>query len=707
MTERASFPQDQYEITKFELQLVSGAGHSPKKLGTTWIIEEASGHLRYQGKKGPAAQLYLYKLSGDILSLAGTADLGVNVKRPELVISMLERAKATEGTVVCSFRSAPTTRLAELLDNFRGLKYVLEVNPTRALQFERARDGVKIIPPKLRAERAAWAAIKLQRPNGSTNCFVANLGKVQFGNSGQSTCFALSFGRITSYQRGVLIGITSVTPADKLKDLAQLLAWTRWIRLAVRRVVRDGSPSSEKKGASVSGERTQGQPLIKVRANRRLASAHDIRSAQQRASWQELGGSLRGMLTEGRDTLNVVELFAGAGGMGIGFLNARSAEGKRYRVTGSAEIHPIYTQTLLRNHRYMESNGLVPRGSTPKDCVPTDLCKPIARAHLADMSTQLGDVDIVIGGPPCQGFSSANRNSWSSSNPNNRLVDAFMDCVSLMRPKVLLMENVQGILWTPRDGTGASPSVATHVLNRFKRMGYHVFPKLLDAVWYGAPQNRNRFFLLGLHRDLGYRKEDFGEWGPFPIPTHGPGTGVDFVTVKDAISDLPMLSNGHDALECPYKDNVDRLNSNKFLRSMRKGAPEGVIWDHITSRHSDYVIERYKQIPAGKNWEAVRHLMTNYADVDRTHSNIYRRLAWNEPSITMGHYRKSMIIHPSQDRGLSLREAARLQTFPDWFRFAGSNEGVSQGGLIHKQQQLANAVCPNVTKAVAEFLLRL
>ena len=98
--------------------------------------------------------------------------------------------------------------------------------------------------------------------------------------------------------------------------------------------------------------------------------------------------------------------------------------------------------------------------------------------------------------------------------------------------------------------------------------------------------------------------------------------------------------------------------------------------------------------------------MGNYSSIQRTHSNIYRRLVWDEPAITIGHYRKSMIVHPDQNRGLSVREAARLQSFPDWYRFAGALNG-KQGGLMHKQQQLANAVCPLVTKAVAEFVLRI
>ena len=139
---------------------------------------------------------------------------------------------------------------------------------------------------------------------------------------------------------------------------------------------------------------------------------------------------------------------------------------------------------------------------------------------------------------------------------------------------------------------------------------------------------------------------------------------------------------------------------------MRMGATRGLMFDHVTSRHADYVIERYRRIPQGGNWKDIAASMTNYAGVDRTHSNIYRRLKWNEPSITIGHYRKSMLVHPSQHRGLSLREASRLQSFPDWFRFAGRTSAM-KSGLVHKQQQLANAVCPLVTKALAEFILHL
>jgi site-specific DNA-cytosine methylase len=173
------------------------------------------------------------------------------------------------------------------------------------------------------------------------------------------------------------------------------------------------------------------------------------------------------------------------------------------------------------------------------------------------------------------------------------------------------------------------------------------------------------------------------------------------------MSDLPGVGNGHGLDDMEYSGpSSSGLVVNSFLRQMRLGAPKNLILDHVTSRHADYVIERYKRIQPGGNWQDIIEMMSNYADVERTHSNIYRRLEWDKPSITIGHYRKSMLVHPSQNRGLSLREACRLQSFPDWFRFAGTSDGRS-GGLMHKQQQLANAVCPLLSKRIGEFILAL
>jgi len=120
----------------------------------------------------------------------------------------------------------------------------------------------------------------------------------------------------------------------------------------------------------------------------------------------------------------------------------------------------------------------------------------------------------------------------------------------------------------------------------------------------------------------------------------------------------------------------------------------GDLHDHFTTRHSTEVIQRFERIPEGGNWESIRDMMTTYTNIDNTHSNIYRRLIGNAPAHTISHYRKSMVIHPSHHRGLSFREACRLQSFPDWFRFRGP---LDDG----QQQHLANAVPPLLAAAVA------
>jgi DNA-cytosine methyltransferase len=398
-----------------------------------------------------------------------------------------------------------------------------------------------------------------------------------------------------------------------------------------------------------------------------------------------------------------MELFAGAGGMGLGFLLAGSPK-CGYRVLFSGEFNSIFANTLRGNHEFLRKKGRVAPEDVPAETIPMDLRTPSVMDRVQSIARDAGGIDILIGGPPCQGFSNANRNSWSSTNPNNRLVDTYLDYVARLRPGVFIMENVQGILWTPRHDLLGRLSVAEHVATRVAALGYRIFPKLIDAAWYGVPQHRNRFFLLGIHGDLGYAQDDFGEWGPFPRPTHGPTTSERYVTVRDAIEDLPTIENGAEVDELAYHPKAAR--GNRFLALMRRWSPAGIIWDHVTSRHAQYVIDRYSHIPAGGNWSDIAQMMTNYAAVERTHSNIYRRLVWDEPSITIGHYRKAMLVHPAQHRGLSLREASRLQSFPDWFRFAGG-EDQKRGGLVHKQQQLGNAVCPLVTKAVADFLLKL
>jgi DNA-cytosine methyltransferase len=588
----------------------------------------------------------------------------------------------------------------------RGYNCIVEVRPSfQILLMPNSRGKLKAARVSKLLNNAVWKRIKVVLPQlgRAVDCRAAELGLHHVTQKHRVRLFAVNLGAIKGFHRGIMIGACTDRTAT-LPRLIRTLYWVRWIRTVVRRNERSEHITPTLSANGVRKRKREG--LVEYRSNITLAQVQDQSRSGARAIRSE-HQVVQGFLCRSSSVVNVVELFAGAGGMGLGFLMA-GGEDRHFRLVFSGEVHPVYVETLKRNHEYFGVNRQRrPVNRIPESTESIDLTTKRALHQVESAVRAAGSVNVLIGGPPCRGFSSANRNSWASDNPHNDLVNVFLRYVERLKPQVFLMENVQGIVWTATNGNARDrASVAEDVLKRMRKHGYLVFPKLLDAVWYGVPQYRTRFFLLGIHEDVGYRADDFGSWGPFPLPTHGPGCSSQYVTVRDAIGDLPRVGNGQPLERLEYSEPGSAvLRANPFLRVMRRGAPRGSMLDHITSRHAEYVIERYKRIPAGGNWESIAKMMSNYADVQRTHSNIYRRLVWNRPSITIGHYRKSMLVHPQQDRGLSLREASRLQSFPDWFRFSGAVSG--DGGLIHKQQQLANAVCPLVTEAIADFILSL
>jgi DNA-cytosine methyltransferase len=630
-------------------------------------------------------------------------------RRVAIALAMIDRAREANcspalvvaGTTYggqCSF-------LAGLVE--RGLDFATEIRPsTRLVRVSASIRGRQrpVGAPRL-LRNADWKHFKLAVPgaDGPVEYHAADLGAVRLSSSITGRLIAAQIGGIPGLHRGTVFVLTS-REKEGLKKILASAGWARWIRPAVRRQERALRQAADQQRQPRRADNGNAPSPVTARSNILLSRRQD-----ESFPWEEIKQSVkprkRSRAIASLRRINLVELFAGAGGMGLGFLMA-GKEQSRYRILFSGEAHPIYAQTLKRNH---EAFRIIrgQRDLTPSDHDPIDLRAPEALNGIAARAKDYGGTHLLIGGPPCQGFSNANRNSWHGENPHNGLVRVYLRYVKTLRPLMFLMENVQGILWTPQNGTSSTASIITHLVRRCAALGYIVFPKLLDAVWYGVPQHRTRLFLFGIRADLGYSAEDFGAWGPFPLPTHGPGTDRRYTTVRDAIGDLPSVNNGEGAEIAPYRTATAlTLKRNEFLSQMRAGAPRQLVFDHVTSRHADYVIDRYRSIPPGGNWESIANQLTNYTSVERTHSNIYRRLLWDEPSITIGHYRKSMLIHPRQHRGLSLREASRLQSFPDWFRFAGSENGNS-GGLVHKQQQLANAVCPLVTKAIADFILAL
>ena len=375
------------------------------------------------------------------------------------------------------------------------------------------------------------------------------------------------------------------------------------------------------------------------------------------------------------------DMFAGAGGLSLGFLTARNA---RYELCSAVDISPVSITTLRKNLLVLGERQDVTGAIRNDPFRVVDLAAFEKPEQIVPSASVDGPIDVLVGGPPCQPFSSARRRPANQAEA--RLVDSFCQIVELLQPTACLLENVQGILWRPSSGL----SPAQKAMRRLEASGYRVAARVLDAVWFGAPQHRARAFIIGLHPRLA------GGAGPedaFPTPRYAGARSRPYRTVMDSIGDLPKIPNGHSCADIPAHVNCARGNESACPR----------VLDHVTSRHADYVIARFRRLKPGENWTAIREMMTNYSNSAATHSNIYRRLEWDKPSVTLGHYRKSMLIHPSQDRGLSLREALRLQTFPDWYRLWG-HETILARGLDRKQQQLANAVPPVLARAIAERL---
>jgi DNA (cytosine-5)-methyltransferase 1 len=233
----------------------------------------------------------------------------------------------------------------------------------------------------------------------------------------------------------------------------------------------------------------------------------------------------------------------------------------------------------------------------------------------------------------------------------------------------------------------ANGAILTRILDGLRALGYMADWRELNAAEHGAPQVRRRLFIIANRIEVEI---------PQMRPAFGAGV-LPFRTVRDAIGDLPQLENGAASNELPYPP-VEQLT--EYQQLMRKERDQGSdVTGNLVTRNAEYILERYRHIPEGGNWENIpEELLTNYEDFTRCHTGIYHRLAWDQPAKVIGNFRKNMLIHPEQHRGLSVREAARLQSFPDSHAFTGS--------IGFQQQQVADAVPPLLAMAVAAEVLR-
>lgn len=349
----------------------------------------------------------------------------------------------------------------------------------------------------------------------------------------------------------------------------------------------------------------------------------------------------QGNLYDG-DKPTVVELFCGCGGTSCGF------EMAGYDILLGVDIHAPAIETFQANH---------PLSSTIlgdiRKVTPDDIKKLI----------NYKKIDVLIGGVPCQGFS-LNNKKRNFDDKRNFLYIEFLRFIKVLQPKVVIIENVSGMKST-KNG-----EFVDAIKKEISEAGnYSVTSEMLNAADFGVPQKRQRLIFVGIRDGEEFNFNDL-------IKTNGPGTGKEYLTVKDAIGDLPSLKAGESS------DRYVMPPFSEYQRIMRKNVTE-VLSNHQAPKHPVDTIEKIRNTPQGEPM------------YPKFKQRI--RLALNMPSPTQvsgGIRPQFQFGHPTDDRGLTIRERCRIQSFPDDF--------VVKGGIVQGRVQTGNAVPPLLAKALAD-----
>ena len=364
----------------------------------------------------------------------------------------------------------------------------------------------------------------------------------------------------------------------------------------------------------------------------------------------------------GHNAPRVIDLFCGAGGLSEGLRQAG------FHVVAGQDMDEAAGRTFAATHEGAAFIG------GPIQAVT-------AEALLGSATAGHGTIDIVVGGPPCQGYSYYNHDR-GQHDPRAGLFREYLRVVDGLRPKWLVMENVAGIT---SIGDGA---VMREIRQGMSTLGYRVEVRLLRSEDFGVPQERRRMFFIATRTDCPIL---------FPVPSHGPASGRPFVTIGDAISDLPTLANAGGAPRMPYAGPPRTA----YQALMREGCTD--LTNHEAPRLARQNLERLAHIPPGGSWRDIPpHLLP--AGMQRArrsdHTKRYGRPRWDDLACTVltkcdVHW--GAFFHPEQARSLTPREAARLQSFPDRFTF--------QGSRTEQFVQIGNAVPPLLGAAVGRALL--
>ena len=366
--------------------------------------------------------------------------------------------------------------------------------------------------------------------------------------------------------------------------------------------------------------------------------------------------------------MNVIDLFAGIGGLSNGFRKAG------FKIVLANEIDKDIAFSYSKNHQetLMINDDI-------KNIIPAikKLKEPI---------------DVIIGGPPCQGFSMAGarirtKNSFLD-DPRNYLFRNYFQIVQIVEPEFFIMENVPGMLSMKGGQIIKEIENLFSDSSNFKHGQYYLYKRVLNAYDYGVPQTRHRLIIFGCKHELDFEKI-FDDVRKSMIKNNE----IKEHTIFDAISDLNWLENNQGSFEQKYHFEP----KTQYQIERRKNST--ILYNHKASHHSEKAIERIHELkPGGRRLD-----LKDGKNIKSVHSGAYGRMRWDEPSKTIitrfDTPSSGVYIHPEKDRTLTPREAARIQSFDDDIIFYGTKSSVIK--------QIGNAVPPLLAYYLANIIIKI
>ncbi|WP_111854775.1 DNA cytosine methyltransferase [Acinetobacter oleivorans] len=382
----------------------------------------------------------------------------------------------------------------------------------------------------------------------------------------------------------------------------------------------------------------------------------------------------------------VLDLFAGAGGMAEGFLQAGFSIPYASDKSEQAALTYQYRHIDQLGHALKYFCGDIQELATEK--------------NLKDfLDKDFNKIDVICGGPPCQGFSMAGKRN--PDDLRNQLVRSYINILKQVQPKYFVMENVVGILsakfsyYEGQSNIYENELVTKVLIKEFSEIGYsHVVIKTLDASDYGVPQRRKRVFFLGTRNDI-------NELLLHPQPSQKVK-----ISAKQALADLENIEIGTKLEKYLKKATSEYQLKSRKGRTLKADGSEvknKKLKNHETSKHSNLIIERFALLKAGDDFKNVYQMLSDeLKEKFKTKKHNCRRMIPDEPSPTVLTLPDDM-VHYSKNRILTVREMARLQSFDDSFEFLGKR---TTGGHLRKQETpqytlVGNAVPPLLARAIA------